>query len=257
MTAVRPPEAGQDEPGGGDGHHQGSRRRRWWIAGVVIVVALALVGVGYLVLGDDDDTPEDTAEPEGGAPSLPPPVVPEVDSEGGDLLALLDQGSASTYHAVYETSGDPATIGTELTLEVWRRDGLVRQDSRQVTDSGTVETAGFLLEDDVAIVCSRVDEGDWTCARQSQASSDVFGSVTAQLAGRDVVTTEEEIGDHQTRCFSFAGPDGEISECLTAEGIPVRLRGPGTEILLSVLDDDVPEDIFEPPAEPVDADAGE
>lgn len=260
MTAVSPPTVDERHDGGDGANGAGSagggapRRRRWaWVAAVVVAAAAAIGG--FVVLGDDDPAEEagETAGERAGAPELPDPVVPELDDEAQDLVSLLEAGRAATYHATYTATGDPETTGGELTLEVWHRDGRIRQDSRQVSEGAIVETAGFLLEDGEAIVCQRIDEGDWSCARQTQASSDVFGAIASQLEGRDVVETEEEIDGRSVRCFSFDGGDGEISECVTEDGIPVRLRGPGTELLLVELSEDVPDDVFVPPAEPVAA----
>jgi hypothetical protein len=256
MTATSPPPATEAEPGDGGG---GSGRRPWLLVVLLLAVAAAVV-VAVLVLGGDDDddggdSPDDTS-----GLSLPEPVEEEVDAEGQELLDLLEQGREVNGHSTYTASGDPASIGQELTVQVWRLDGRVRQDSRQVTEAGTVDTAGFLNDDGSIITCNRVDEGAWTCAEQSTASESspdaLFGTVATQLQGQDVVVVDEEIAGRSARCFGVAGADGEVSLCVSTEGLPLRLRGAGSELLLTDFSEDVPEDTFTPPAEPVSADEG-
>ncbi|MGH9137104.1 MAG: hypothetical protein ACRD0G_08655 [Acidimicrobiales bacterium] len=231
---------------------QPADRRRWWLIGGVVVAVVVAAVIGFAVLGGDDDG-DDASDPASGAPpSLPPPVEAQLDAEGQELVDLLESGRDGTYHATYVATVDAA--GAEQTLELWRRDGLLRQDTRQVSDAGTVETAGFLLEDGETIACDRVNEGDWTCARQvsPQSADGVFGTITSQLEGADVTVTEEEVAGRPARCFAVPAPDGEVSQCVSADGIPLRLRGPGVELLLTDLSEDVPDDIFTPPAEPVE-----
>jgi hypothetical protein len=255
MTATSPPPATEAEPGDGGG---GSGRRPWLLV-VLVLAVIAAVVVAVLVLGGDDDDDgggdDDTALD--GAPSLPESVEPEVDAEGQELLDLLEGGRDLTHHATYVATGDPATVPGELTIQVWRSDGRVRTDTRQVTEDGSVETAGFLLGDDSIITCNRANEGEWTCATQesgTDTSADTFfGTYATQLQGRDVSVADEEIGGRAARCFSVTGEDGEVSFCITPDGLPVRLRGQATELLLTDLSEDVPDDVFTPPAEPVSA----
>lgn len=228
--------------------------RRWWIVGSVALAVVVAAVIGFIVLGDDGDDEPSSSDETGAPPSLPPPVVGELDAEGQELIDLLESARDNTYHATYVATLDPATAGaSEQTLEVWRRDGLLREDTRQSTESGTVETAGFLLADGQAISCQRVADADWTCAVQATAQSldGVFGGLTRQIEGADVVVTEEEVAGRPARCFTAPSPDGEVSQCVSDDGITLRLRGPGAELLLTELDKDVPDDIFTPPAEPL------
>lgn len=264
MAAVGPPDADQRERGGdaGAGREAGQRsdRRRWRLLGGVAVVLVA-VAVGTLVLlgGDDDDGDAgDETAGASNAPTAPPPVGEQLDAEGAELLDLLAAGSARTYHATYTASGDPAVIGSEFSLEVWHHDGQARQDARQVGESGTVETAGFFLADRVEVSCQRIDRGDWTCAEQRAVDEatayGVLGSVARELEGADVTVTEEEVTGRPARCFAVAAADGEVTVCVSTDGIPLRRTGGGVELLLSELDEDVPDDIFTPPAETAEAD---
>lgn len=236
----------------------GGRRPRWWLlvavaAAVAVVVVVVVVALGG---GDGDD---DATDQVGGPPSLPPPVSAAVDAEGQELLDLLETGRSLTVHARYEATGDEEAIGTELTVDLWRRDGQVRQDTHQVTEAGTVDTAGFLLEDDVVISCQRVEDAEWTCATQSAAgqftADALFGTVASQLQGSDVVVTDEEVNGEPARCFAVTATDGPVNLCVAADGLPLRLRGEDTELVLTERSDDVPEETFTPPAEPVSAEA--
>lgn len=243
-----------DREATGDPTPRGRRRAVLAAAVVVGVVLAALAAVA--LLGDDSSDEPETASEERTRPTPPPTVHGDIDTEGQQLLDLLEAGHALTYHAVYEVSGDPEVVGEELRLEVWRRDGAVRQDMRQITDRATVHTSSFLVGDEV-IGCQRIDDGEWSCARQASGddltASGLFGNIARELEGVDVIATEEEVAGEPATCFSVtdpAGDEAEVSECVTAEGIPLRLRGGGAELLLAELSNEVPDDIFEPPAEP-------
>lgn len=242
---------------GDDGSGGWIRRRRWWILVAVVAIA-ALLGGAYLAFGDDDGAGDDdgrVAPSDRPTPTPPPAVGGEVDEEGQELLDLLEAGHERTYHATYVVNGDPDVVGNELRLDVWRDAGLVRQDMRQVTDTATVESASFLLTDDETIACQRVDAGEWTCARQSPGdeftAAGLFGNIARELEGVDVVATDDEIGDRAARCFTLPSASGEVSQCMSEDGIPLRRSGDGAELVLVDLSEDVPDDIFTPPAEPV------
>lgn len=244
---------GRDGPGDADDAAPPHRRGRW-AALALVAAAAVVVAVALLVLRDDDaDDDLPTAAPDRELPQPPPTIGAEIDAEGQELLALLEAGAELTYHATYTVEGDPAVIGNELRIEVWRSDGRVRQDMYQTTDRAVIETASFLLAGEQAVSCQRIDQSEWRCARQSSTdeltASGMFGNIARELEGADVLATDEEVAGRPARCFSLTAPSGEVSQCVSEEGIPLRLRGGGAELRLSELSDDVPEDIFTPPAD--------
>lgn len=240
--------AGADGSGGNGADRSGTEggRRRWrWVVAASALLGGAGVVVGWLAVGDDSagDDPTESSGP----PSLPPPVAGDVDAEAEEFIELLDAGRALTYHATYEASGEPAVTGNELRVEVWHRDGRIRQDGRQATDSATVETIALLIGDAEPIACSRVDAADWHCSEQAESNLDIFRAVAGDLAAKDVTVMDTEIAGRAARCFTVPTDDGEITECLAEDGIPLRLSGPDTELVLVDLSNDVPDDVFTPP----------
>lgn len=241
MTDVHTDVTGPPTAGDGGGDAAEVPRRRWpWLAaaaaGIALVVVLVIVAGG----GDDDGS----ASPSNTTP-VPDEVTPNLDDAGTDLSDLLAAGRDRTVHAVYETTG-----GDDVTLELWRKDGKVRRDTHVEAEGSTADTAGFLIDGE-SISCSRRDGGDWTCSSAlTEASQDgIFGTVLEQLAGVDVRAGDETIGGRDVRCFTFAAADGDGEVCVTPEGTPVRAAVGDTSIELVDLDDDVDDDIFEPPAD--------
>lgn len=231
--------------------------RRWWWLLVLLLVAVAVAVVVLVVSGDDDGDAADDAEAatERDLPTPPPPVSGGIDAEGQELLDLLEAGNERTYHASYAVTGDPDVIGDELRIDVWRRDGAVRQDLHQVTANGTVDTASFISPDGEVVGCQRIDEGAWTCALQSAGDefteAGLFGTLARELEGADVTATDDTVADRDARCFTVARSGGEESQCMSLDGIPLSRVGGGAELVLDDLSEDVPDDIFTPPAEPV------
>lgn len=220
-------------------------RSRWPLAAGGIAVLVAAL-VAFVVFSGDDGGDTDEAEPT----PVPTAVTAPVDADAAALDDLLGVGRAGTYHATYRIAGDAEATRT---IEVWRRDGLVRQDSRVEAEAGSADTASFALADDRAISCNRRDDGPWTCAEATAAGTGdgIFGSVLEQLRGQAVESTTSTIDGREVTCFSFGAADGAGEMCVNAEGVPVRTVVGDSSIELVTLTADVPADIFEPPAEVV------
>ncbi|WP_436794816.1 hypothetical protein [Actinospongicola halichondriae] len=229
-SADEPPEA----PASG-------RPRRWWLVALVVGAVAVVVALVVFAGGDDDDGP---ASPTNTTP-VPDVVTPNLDDAGAELAELLALGRDQTVHAVYRTAG-----GDDVTLELWRKDGKVRQDTHVEADGSTADTAGFLVDGE-SITCSRRDDSDWTCSQAvAETSPDgIFGSVLEQLAGVDVEARDDTIDGADVRCFTFGAADGDGEVCVTEAGTPVRAAVGDTAIELVESDGDVDDDIFDPPAE--------
>jgi hypothetical protein len=233
----------------------GGDRRRWLL--LAIAVAVIAIVAAVLVLGGDDGG-DDADEVPVGAPRLPDDAEAPVDQEGEQLVDLLAAGRELTYHATYRAT-DPESGAS--TVEVWRRDRQVRTDTEQVTDDGAAESATFVRDGDPIVSCTRTNEGPWSCTREeaddgatgAEASDTFFGTYAQQLRGQDVAVEDDEIDGRSVRCFRAEGTDGEVSFCITPEGLPVRLRGQGAELVLTDLSDEVPDDVFTPPDDPESA----
>jgi hypothetical protein len=245
MTVLdAPPEVPAESP---------RRRRRWpWAAAAAVVLAAAAIAV--VALRGDDDEPSGPAV----TSELPDPLDASNDPDTAELAALLAQGRAATYHATYRTSGgaDAAVEGT--TLEVWRDGGRLRQDTTATIEGQAVQTSSF-LQDGEAIVCSTAaaaaTDGDgWACSSSTPTGAQedgVFGSVHQQLAGSSVTARDAEVDGEAARCFAFSGPEGDGELCVTLDGVPASIAMGGVRIELADLEDAVPADAFDLPAEPV------
>lgn len=209
--------------------------------GAAVVVAV----VAFLVFGGDDDDASDSATPT--STPVPADLGPTLDAEGTELDDLLAAAQELEYHATYRTVGGDQ----DVTLDLWRKGGVVRQDSRIETDAGTADTSSFLLDDGRSVTCTRRDDDPWTCSEAlSETSPDgIFGSVLDQLGGQDVEVVEETIDGRDARCFRFGATDGAGEMCVTEEGIPARALVGETGLELESLERDVDDDVFEPPAE--------
>ena len=227
------------------------RRRRGLILGAAAAVAV-LVGLGaWAVVGRDDGKPSGTipnASDSGG--TVPAAAAGTTDLEATQLLALLEKGRAATFHATYVASGDPQTLGGDLTIEVWRHSGRIRQDTVVSAASGTSHTAGFVV-DGQAATCVETDDQPWTCSSASSATADVdgiFGSAATQLQGVDVTVADDTVNGHTAKCFTFPASDGTGTLCVTEDGIPVKLAINGENLTVKELSTSVDDHVFSPPA---------
>jgi hypothetical protein len=232
-----PPEVSAESP---------RRRRRWpWVAAAVVLGAAA---VAVVALGSDDDDPTGPAV----TSELPDPLDSSNDPDTAELAALLAQGRAATYHATYGTSGGAEAAVEGTTLEVWRDGGRLRQDTSATIEGQEVQTSSFLQDDEV-VVCSTAVDG-WSCSSSVPTGTEedgVFGSVHQQLAGSSVTARDADVGGEPARCFAFSGPEGDGELCVTLDGVPASIAMGDVRIELTDLEDDVPADAFDLPAEPV------
>lgn len=227
------------------------------------MAAVLVVGAAVLPACDDssgDDADAEVPASEAAAPDASPSTTAALDEEGADLEALLVAGRGATVHAVYEATGTGADgqPAAPYVLEVFRRDGRLRQDTTTETPQGEFRTAGLLV-DGVSTVCQQQPGDDWVCSAGSDADAGaadgVFGTVLDELRGLEVETTEETIGEHAVRCFTSAADGGARSICVTDDGLPVRVVAGSTTLELVSVDEDVPDSAFEPPAAPLQAEA--
>lgn len=225
----------------------GPRHRRPWLLGAAALIVLGVV-VAVLLLSGDDDEPS----PPPSTSALPDPLTDgSTDADTVELIELLADGRASTYRAVYRSSG----TDDDVTLEIWRRDGRLRQDTLTRSGDLEVQTSSFLL-DDKGFSCSLLPGEDWVCTEAAGAGAvaedGVFGSVQDQLAGSQVTARDGELDGRDVRCFAYSGeatPGGEI--CVTTDGVPARIKADDATIELAELDGEVDDDVFTLPADPV------
>jgi hypothetical protein len=219
---------------------------------VAVAIVVAAVAVWWFAIRDDGDEGSHLPKATGTEQTIPPPAKGVPDREAAALDELLAKGRDRTFHATYRASGDPETIGGELTVELWRKGGKVRQDTTTVRAGQTIRTAGFVL-DGKTTTCSKADALPWSCSPQPDPGTDeygVFGSTAAQLQGQDVQEEAGKVGDRDARCFTYGTADGTGRLCVSEDGIPLLLAGNGQELTLTGLEESVDDGVFQPPATP-------
>lgn len=222
-----------------------TRTRVVRLAGLLVLVgiALALLFV-FRPDGRQDAGPLPTGEISASA-------------EAQELASLIRKSDKLTYHATYDAVGPVVPEGGTFALEVWRKENLSRVDQTIETDEEVVRTSFFQLANR-GITCVRRDEAPWQCTLVAQpaddetASSDpLLGSVIRELANKEVTVEDEEVGGRRVRCFTIRDAGQAAEQCITSEGVPVRLASGQARMELAELDEgDVDDDIFEPPAAP-------
>lgn len=222
-------------------------RPRWLMPLIGGVVVVAAIVVGVVLTSGDDDPGEPTLS------DVPSSVDAPADGEGSQLLDLLAAGADRTFHATYEAEVTDQDVAGALTLELYRADGHVRQDSVVVAQGQEARTAAIQSPDGEVISC--IQQGEWICASQQQEANDLFGSLAAQLEGQDVTTTEVTILDMAGTCYTLADETGTSELCVSSDGIPLRITASdGTALELTAFVEDVDPAVFDPPAEPQQAD---
>jgi hypothetical protein len=210
-------------------------------AAVLLLVGLG-VAIGAVFLGDDDQA----------APSPLPSGELNVSAEATELAALVRKGQDLTYHAVYESTG-ALPSGGSLRIELWRKDGLVRQEQIVRAEGKTLHSAGFRLPNET-ILCMRQDSNPWSCSPTGGPTpgatpqpDPLLGEVTAELAGKDVKASDEEVDGRRARCFAISATGESAELCVTNEGVPVAIRTGKSKLELVDLSLEVDDDVFDPP----------
>jgi hypothetical protein len=221
----------------------GPNRRTWWIlAGAAVLAAVVVVVV--LVTGDDDNT---------ATPQQTPTLVtgPGLDTGGIALATLLSNAREHTFHAQYAVRGSRDVLGGSLALEWWNTPGSSRIDTTKTTDDGVVRTASLVVGDE-GIGCEQLDGGPWTCHPvQVPAVGDPNGMIStlkAQLSGRRVTERHGTVDGLAARCFHVSGPGEQLDVCTNRDGVLLRNASPEVAYVITDLDDDVPDSVFDPPA---------
>jgi hypothetical protein len=205
------------------------------VALVVTLLFGALVGTAALSSNDDDTAATTTTAPV---------TLTGTALELYELLAAKDK---ATYHARYDGSSPDVSA---LSLETWQQPPNVRQDSDLTVGGQQAQTRSFVL-DATQVRCVRLSaDSPWTCQPGGTADPDPLASIRDRLDEVDVKARDTTISGRTVRCFEFT-VDGASNElCLTPDqGIPVLVRASGSELNLTLLDSEVADADFVPPAE--------
>jgi hypothetical protein len=241
----------EPETPSGDASTTPTRRRSRLIPLLVVVVVAA---VGIWIVADDgsnDDANLPKADP-GAVGTVPGVVQAPPDAEGTALLDLLDKGHDLTFHATYKGVGDVQALGGETTIEVWRKDGKVRQDATVVQDGTTNRSASVTTQDGKVTSCAKRGDLPWTCedaTTSGDAEAGIFATPANQLQGADVRESDETVEGRAARCYSFDRDGGTAKLCLSPEGMPLSNSAAGQQIVITSDSSDVDDSVFAlPPA---------
>lgn len=164
---------------------------------------------------------------------------------GQELVRLLDQRDAATYHARYEA----AAADAELVIETWQAPPRLRQDS-EVRSAGQVVRARVLATPRGRLRCSQPDGGAWTCGPAAAGDSlDPVDAFRRRLGQGKLTARDTTLGGRAARCFELRSGQDDSELCVLPEsGIPVLLRSGQTQLRLILLNEQVAGDLFGAPA---------
>jgi hypothetical protein len=223
------------------------------VAAVALTAGAALLLILLLALSADDDGEAAAALVDGGdATAAGAAADGDVDPVVAELHGLIERAEATTGHAVY--SAGPSAAGMQ-TVEVWRgpADGGTRRRyelTREVPDGATT-TVLFIVAPDSVVNCARSGQAPYTCTELPAGSIGdvVAAALGVDLANVDLAVRDDAVGDRAVRCFTVAGADPVTQVCIDpVDATVVRLTSPELDVTLASTDDDVPENVFEPPA---------
>jgi len=224
---------------------------RWGIVAIVVVSVAVAVTVTALVTRSAYNSGKKAGREAGGSNVTIKPG--KVTGLAAELVALVEKGPHAVYHARYDvSSAQTVSQKASFTLEVWRKEGLYRQDST-ISTSGVVNHASTFQTSEGIVSCRATGGGPWSCQKVpgSGAGSldEQLSKVTAQLAGAKVTARDDTIAGVAVRCFTIDLPSitTDTDVCLTHDGVPARQIAGDNKLNLITLDTTVG-DVFTPPA---------
>jgi len=214
--------------------------------------ALAGIAGTWLVTRGGDDS---AAPPAASAA----PVTTTKPGAAGELEALLNAGRRLTFHVKYTTERG----GAAADLELWSDPPRARRDVNAVTTQGRARTAEIRLEDKV-IRCIETQRVPWQCVPQPAGEVADPGDLTLGavnvLEGSTITVRDDTILDNPVRCFAVQPPADTTARpaevCLTREGIPLRIDGGDGPSVATLIERNVDDEAFEPPARLVGSGSG-
>jgi hypothetical protein len=215
---------------------------------VALLVVGAVVGLIAILTGDDGDDDDAAATSTSTTTTVP------LSEDAEDLLSRLEAGRGAKVH-VRLASAEGAVSGGTVAVEIWRDGDLVRQDVLLEGPDSFTEVSAFQLADG-NVICQRLAaDAPFECQRAASVGSEngdpvgLIEAAAANLQGAEVTATDEEINGTAVRCYAIERPDGSSALCVTADGVPMALSTQGQELRATTVDDEVPAEVFEPPAE--------
>ncbi len=172
--------------------------------------------------------------------------------EAAELYDLVTSFGELTIHATYQVEV-AARPDSSTTIEIWQKDGKVRQEATVEGGAGSGKVAMLDLGDRV-VLCQEPPGGTYTCGLVSESETTAFdelrSSLVEGLAGQDVEVREGTIDGRDVRCFGIAAASTSNEVCVTDEGVLVRISSPEGTFKLLDVETEVDDAVFTPPAPP-------
>jgi hypothetical protein len=223
------------------------RRKKWilWGAGGV---ALAVVIIAVVLLLPRGREP-------GKIPSSETARLAALGPQTAQLVALLERGEQTVYHARYRTvtpevAGGGTSPAASMVIELWRSPPRLRQDVTVSAAGQTATSAAFLLPEG-GVGCTREDaKSAWTCTDipNTETTTDTLArQITQQVSDGPITVRSDRVAGLAVQCFNLPVSEATAEVCVTADGIPALIRSGGTSIELVELVKEVPAGVFTPP----------
>jgi len=169
------------------------------------------------------------------------------------LIQRLASADQATFHIKYDTGAGGTS---HAVLEVWHTPDAVRRDLIAVSPTqGTAHTVE-ILSDDEYVRCVKFDDQDYECLGAPTADIGTLGDVlqgnSRDVEGKTVTLTHTTIAGLPADCYTV--PQGTVGAkprvfCLSDDNVPLRIDGgDGKPVDATLLDHNIPDGIFEPPA---------
>jgi hypothetical protein len=209
------------------------------LAGVVVGVALTATGV-VVFRGDGH----------GGGQGRPKPTVPTaLSAEGRELVGLMQKSLDATYHARYQSAiADPRAQGTLMTMDVWRKGTLTRQEVAVQAQGSKSRSDTFQVPPNV-VSCTQVGDSPWTCKPPTEVkpADPPEVKVKQELARGAITARDDTVAGVPARCFTFPA-GGDVSEtCLMSDGVVARMVTTSSRFELAAFSGAVPDEAFTAP----------
>lgn len=220
------------------------------IAAVIALVAAGSGALGLVLSNDDDELADDQSDASESTTTTERINLDELRGSARDLAELLAEGRSTTYHARYAGSATGENEGT-IAIESWAKDGQFRQDVAFEVGDIAVQRSTFVL-DDRGVSCQRSGDEPWACSdlpkSEVQGADPLTGSALAQLRGAAVGEAAGEVEGRPARCFTVSFDAQSTEMCVSAEGVPLQIRTASSRLVIELLEHDVDDAVFEPPA---------
>ncbi len=224
------------------------------IIGALLLLAIGVgigVGVALSVSGDDDDEPRTTDLPVETTTTVDRPDEDE-NPEAAELYDLVTAFADLTVHARYQVEVAERP-GAGSIIEIWQKDGQVRQEATIASPQGEGRIAMLDLADRV-ILCQQPPGGEYSCGlvseQQATAFEELRNNLLDDLADQEVVVEDDEIDGRATCAASRSRPPRPARSASPTTGLLVRIASPEGTFELIEVEMEVDDEVFTPPATP-------